>query len=216
MLSFGTGIRIFVGVEPVDMRGSFDSLAGAARRLGLEPTDAHNARLAAEVARLSMLVAETNDRLTELMAAMQRKQGGGQRRPKAPEAPPGLDEAARKAYDVVAEHQRRRVVRRKTCTCRHCGTRTTPRSLPSPFPRSKATCEWLAWFIHQRFVMLTPLDRLHRDLEAKGLPLAMSYMVAQVERAADLLGPVDGEHWKQLLAGEWMGHRRDRAQGPGA
>ncbi|HJN75642.1 MAG TPA: IS66 family insertion sequence element accessory protein TnpB [Myxococcota bacterium] len=41
MLSFGAGVRIFVGVEPVDMRGSFDALAGAARRLGLEPTDGH-------------------------------------------------------------------------------------------------------------------------------------------------------------------------------
>lgn len=34
-------MRIFVGVEPVDMRGSFDALAGAVRRLGLEPTDGH-------------------------------------------------------------------------------------------------------------------------------------------------------------------------------
>ncbi len=41
MLSIGNGARIFVGLEPVDMRGSFDSLAGAARRLGLEPTDGH-------------------------------------------------------------------------------------------------------------------------------------------------------------------------------
>lgn len=41
MLRFGAGIRIFVGLDPVDMRGSFNSLAGAARRLGLEPTDGH-------------------------------------------------------------------------------------------------------------------------------------------------------------------------------
>ena len=39
MLSLGRGARVFVGVEPVDMRGSFDALAGAARRLGLEPVD---------------------------------------------------------------------------------------------------------------------------------------------------------------------------------
>jgi transposase len=39
VLSIGPGLRIFVGIEPVDMRGSFDALAGAARRLGLEPTD---------------------------------------------------------------------------------------------------------------------------------------------------------------------------------
>ncbi len=41
MLSFGAGMRIFVGVEAVDMRGSFDALAGAVRRLGLDPTDGH-------------------------------------------------------------------------------------------------------------------------------------------------------------------------------
>lgn len=35
------GVRIFVGLEPVDMRGSFKSMAGAARRLGLEPLDGH-------------------------------------------------------------------------------------------------------------------------------------------------------------------------------
>ncbi|MCP4242452.1 MAG: IS66 family transposase [bacterium] len=115
-----------------------------------------------------------------------------------------VDEVIETKLHVVQEHQRRRVVRRKTCACRHCGTRTTARSLPSPFARSKATCEWLAWLVHQKFVMLTPLDRLRRDLASRGLPLAMSYLVSQIERAADLLGPVDGEHWKQLLAGEWM------------
>ncbi|MBM3222164.1 MAG: IS66 family insertion sequence element accessory protein TnpB [Candidatus Rokubacteria bacterium] len=41
MLSFATGVRVFVAVEPADMRGSFDALAGAARRLGLEPRDGH-------------------------------------------------------------------------------------------------------------------------------------------------------------------------------
>ena len=233
----------------------------------LDEANARVAELVAEVGRLSKMVAEGNERLVELLAVVQRKQGGGERRAKPPAPPPGLDEEARKAYDerpqppklpkkrkrpkkrqrptgrkpvpehlpaeehllepeickecggddlavvdevvetklhVVAEHQRRRVVRRKTCACRHCGTRTTARSLPSPFARSKATCEWLAWLIHQKFVMLTPLDRLRRDLDTKGLRLSMSYLVSQVERVADLLGPVDGVHWKQLLAGEWM------------
>jgi transposase len=32
---------VFVAVEPIDMRGSFDSLAGAVRRLGLDPVDGH-------------------------------------------------------------------------------------------------------------------------------------------------------------------------------
>jgi len=41
VLSFAPGTRVFVAIEPVDMRGSFDALAGAARRLGLEPVDGH-------------------------------------------------------------------------------------------------------------------------------------------------------------------------------
>ena len=41
MLRVGDKTRIFVGVAPVDMRGSFDAVAGAARRLGLEPSDGH-------------------------------------------------------------------------------------------------------------------------------------------------------------------------------
>jgi transposase len=41
VLSLGPGVRIFVSVEPVDMRGSFDALAGAVRRMGLDPVDGH-------------------------------------------------------------------------------------------------------------------------------------------------------------------------------
>ena len=41
MLSFSPTVRVFVAVGPVDMRGSFDSLAGAVRRLGLDPVDGH-------------------------------------------------------------------------------------------------------------------------------------------------------------------------------
>lgn len=32
-------VRIFVATEPLDMRGSFDAMAGRVRRLGLEPVD---------------------------------------------------------------------------------------------------------------------------------------------------------------------------------
>lgn len=39
MLSLPPTVRVFVAVEPVDMRGSFDVLAGAVRRLGLDPVD---------------------------------------------------------------------------------------------------------------------------------------------------------------------------------
>lgn len=114
------------------------------------------------------------------------------------------DEIVEEKLHVVKEHQRRRVVRRTTCRCRACGGRTTPRSLPAPYERSKMTCEWLAWLMHAKFAMLTPLDRIRRDLADRGVRLAMGSLVSFVERAADLLSPVDGVHWQQLLASRWM------------
>ena len=106
--------------------------------------------------------------------------------------------------DVVKEHQRRRVVKRTTCRCRDCGKRTTPRSLPAPYGRSKVTCDWLAWLVMTKFSMLTPLDRTRRDLKERGVPMAMGTLVSFIERAADLLAPIDGLHWQQLLASAWM------------
>jgi hypothetical protein len=105
---------------------------------------------------------------------------------------------------VVKEHQRRRVVHRVTSRCRDCGTRTTGEAPPAPYERSKFTCEWLAWFIIQKFLLLTPLDRLLRYLRLQGIPLSMGTAVRLVERAADLLAAVDGEHWKSLKAGPMM------------
>jgi transposase len=105
---------------------------------------------------------------------------------------------------VVKEHQRRRVVKRITCRCRACGSRTTPRSLPAPYARAKVTCDWLAWLVMSKFSLLTPLDRTCRDLKERGVPMAMGTLVSFIERSADLLAPIDGLHWKQLLASAWM------------
>lgn len=41
MLILPPSVRVFIAVEPVDMRGSFDALAGAVRRLGMDPLDGH-------------------------------------------------------------------------------------------------------------------------------------------------------------------------------
>ncbi len=41
MLSLPPTVRVFVAVAPLDMRGSFDALAGAVRRIGLDPVDGH-------------------------------------------------------------------------------------------------------------------------------------------------------------------------------
>ncbi len=115
-----------------------------------------------------------------------------------------VDKLLEEKLHVVKEHLRRRLVHRVTCRCRKCGARTTPRSLPAPYERSKVTCEWLAWFVYQKFWLLTPLDRIRRDLAERGVPIAMSTLVTFVERAADLLAGIDGLHWKQLLASSWM------------
>lgn len=227
--------------------------------------------LTSTVDSLTVQLAKMNERLAELLAVAQRRQGGSRTKPSsvppAPVAPPTLSDDAKRAYDerptppskpakpqrekkpakptgrkalpahlpvedtalrpdscghcgsveidaadevveeklhVVKEHQRRRVVRRTTCRCRRCGGRTTPRSLPAPYERSKVTCDWLAWFVHQKFSLLMPLDRIRRDLADRGIPLAMSSLVSFVERAADLLAPIDGVHWQQLLKSRWM------------
>jgi transposase len=114
------------------------------------------------------------------------------------------DEVVEEKLHVVKEHQRRRVVRRTTCRCRACGERTTPRSLPAPYERSKVTCDWLAWLVASKFALLMPLDRVRRDLKERGVPMAMGSLVSFIERAADLLAPIDGLHWQQLLASAWM------------
>ncbi len=41
MLSLPPTVRVFVALAPLDMRGSFDYLAGAVRHLGLDPVDGH-------------------------------------------------------------------------------------------------------------------------------------------------------------------------------
>jgi transposase len=115
-----------------------------------------------------------------------------------------VDVVIEEKLHVVKEHQRRRKVHRKTCRCRKCGKRTTARSLPAPYARSKITCEWLAWLVYQKFVLLVPLNRIRRDLELHGVHISMGTLVSMIERAADLLAPVDGVHWQQLLRSRWM------------
>ena len=63
-----------------------------------------------------------------------------------------------------------------------------------------------AWLVYQKFALLTPLDRLRRDLAERGVPIAMSTLVTMIERAADRLDPVDAPHWRTLLEGSWMAH----------
>jgi transposase len=41
VLTLLPSVRVFLAVDPVDMRGSFDALAGHVRRLGLDPISGH-------------------------------------------------------------------------------------------------------------------------------------------------------------------------------
>ena len=41
MLTLGPSLRVFIARDPIDMRGSFDAIAGIVRRLGLDPLDGH-------------------------------------------------------------------------------------------------------------------------------------------------------------------------------
>lgn len=104
----------------------------------------------------------------------------------------------------VAAHQRRRVTTVLTCVCADCGGRTVGEAPPSPFERSKVTCEWLAWLVLMKFRLAVPLDRVRHYLGAQGVVLSMSFLVSQIEWAADLLDAVDGEHWKLLLDGSHL------------
>lgn len=114
-----------------------------------------------------------------------------------------VDEVVEEKLHVQA-HQRVRRTRRLTGRCQACGKRTTGDAPPAPFERSKVTCEWLAWMVAQKFELYVALDRLRRSLSAQGLPLAISFFVAQIEVAAEILAPIDGVHWKRLLGGGSM------------
>jgi transposase len=104
-------------------------------------------------------------------------------------------------YDVVREHVRCRRITRQVCRCAECHRVTTAPMPPMPWERSLVTCDFLAWLIVQKFVLLVPLDRIHRMLLSKGIDIAKSTLVLFVEKAAHLLAAIDGVHWRQLKAG---------------
>lgn len=115
-----------------------------------------------------------------------------------------IDEVVDTKLDVVKEHQRKRLIRMKVARCSACRKHVTAEPPPAPCERSKVTCAWLAWLIRMKFYLLVPLDRIRRDLALRGVDVSISYLVSAVQRAALLLDPVDGAHWKQLKDGAWM------------
>lgn len=65
-----------------------------------------------------------------------------------------------------------------------------------------------------KFWLVTPLDRARRDLKEPGVLVPTGNRVAFIDRAADLLAPMDELHWQLLLAWAWMA--TDRPQSPRA
>lgn len=84
--------------------------------------------------------------------------------------------------------------------CKDCGRTTTAEPPSLPCPRAKFTCGFLAWLVTMKFVMLVPLNRIHKLLKRQGLVVPRSTLVRLIEIASDLASSVDGAHWKQLKA----------------
>jgi hypothetical protein len=106
--------------------------------------------------------------------------------------------------DVVRAHVRRRRIVREVKVCSDCGKNTTAAMPPMPCRRAGYTCEFLAWLVVQHFVLLVPVNRIRSLLRTQGVEIPKGTLSKLIERAADLLGAVDGAHWKALKAGHWL------------
>ena len=109
-------------------------------------------------------------------------------------------------YTIIAEHVRCREIRRERvlCTNPECNNPTTAPMPPMPCERALYDCNFIAWLVVMKFVLLVPLDRIRLLLLSQGVDLAMGSLVHLIERAANLADVVDGEHMKQLRRGAWM------------
>ena len=112
----------------------------------------------------------------------------------------------KKVYSVVPTHLRVREIRRERvlCTNPSCGQSTTAASPPMPCDRALYDCAFIAWLVTMKFAFLMPLDRIQSMLASQGAPIAMGTLVHLVERATALADAVDGEHMKQLRAGQYI------------
>jgi transposase len=107
-------------------------------------------------------------------------------------------------YTVIPSYVRCRVITRNRDICVDCGKPTTASMPPMPVKRALYDNRFLAWLVVMKFVLLVPLDRVRTLLLSQGIDIAMGTLVSLIERAADLLDPIDGEHLKQLRAGALM------------
>ena len=109
-------------------------------------------------------------------------------------------------YTAVPSYVRRRIIRRERTLCAEpsCGLPTTAPMPPMPCERALYDCAFIAWIVTMKFAYLMPLDRIQAMLASQGVFIATGTLVHLVERATQLADAVDGEHMKQLKAGEYV------------
>jgi transposase len=103
-------------------------------------------------------------------------------------------------YDYVRAHVRVRRLERTTCVCAECNARIVPEQPPMPFDRAACTFAMMAWLCFAKGGLFLPLDRIRRDFEDQGVPLASSTLTRWWQRGADLLMPVAAAVRLSLLA----------------
>jgi len=104
--------------------------------------------------------------------------------------------------DYVRAHLRVRRTERTVCRCLHCNERVTPEQPPMPFDRAACTMDMMAWLLFAKCGLFLPLDRLRRDLERQGAPVASSTLTRWWQRGADLLLPIAEVLRLSLLQGD--------------
>lgn len=97
-----------------------------------------------------------------------------------------------------------RKIERTRYRCGDCGKPSVAEMPPMPCDRAKYTCDFIAWVVVMKFVLLVPLDRIHTLLASQGVHIAKGTLVHLIDKAAKLADAVDGEHWRQLKAGGHM------------
>lgn len=110
------------------------------------------------------------------------------------------DTETRRRIDVGETIARLREEVLEVVRCKDCGRTTTAEPPSLPVPRAKFTCGFLAWLVTMKFVLLVPLNRIHKLLRRQGLVVPKATLVRLIEIASDLAGAVDGAHMKQLKA----------------
>lgn len=100
--------------------------------------------------------------------------------------------------DVAVTIARLRKEVLEVARCKDCGRTTTAEPPSLPCPRAKFTCGFLAWLVTMKFVLLVPLNRIHKLLKRQGIVVPKSTLVRLIELASDLASAIDGAHLKQL------------------